>query len=128
MWWREHFSQSKFKDNIESLNTNDVLSVIQEIEKENASFMKPKFQSKMRCLLGHYLLWNLNIENMYSAEKDSTVYANQSKRQKQSGNNANVVLNDFTDLESESAKNMFDAIFLWIVPIMQFWSWQRKQR
>ena len=30
--------------------------------------------------------------------------ANQSHKEKQSGNNADAVLNDFTDLESESAK------------------------
>ena len=29
-------------------------------------------------------------------------YANQSQKEKQSGNNADVILNDFTDLESES--------------------------
>ena len=46
--------------------------------------------------------------------------ANQSKENKQSGNNADAVLNDFTNLESQSAKIMFDEIFLWIVPMMKF--------
>ena len=44
--WREHISQSisKLKDDMESLNTNDVLSVILKIERENA--MKPNFNLK----------------------------------------------------------------------------------
>ena len=33
---REQISQSKFKDDIERLNTDDVLSVILKIERENA--------------------------------------------------------------------------------------------
>ena len=47
-------------------------------------------------------------------------YANQSQKENQSGNNADAVLNDFTDLESKSTEIMFDAIFPWIVPMMQF--------
>ena len=42
--WREHISQSKFKDGIESLNTDDVLSVILKIQRENS--MKPIFNLK----------------------------------------------------------------------------------
>ena len=41
---REQISQSKFKDDIERLNTDDVLSVILKIERENA--MKPNFNLK----------------------------------------------------------------------------------
>lgn len=38
--------------------------------------------------------------------------ANQCQKEKQSGNNVDGVLNDIKDLESESAKIMFDAMFL----------------
>ena len=44
--WREHISQSisKLKDDMESLNTNDVISVILKIQRENS--MKPIFNLK----------------------------------------------------------------------------------
>ena len=42
---REHVSLSKFKDDIENLNTDDILSVILKIERENA--MKPNFNLKL---------------------------------------------------------------------------------
>ena len=44
----------------------------------------------------------------------------QSRKEKQSGNNVDAVLNIFTDLESGSSKIMFDANFLCILPMMQF--------
>ena len=61
---REHISQSKFKDFIERLNTDDVLSVILKIERENA--MKPNFNLKFKHLFKHLLLVNWNIERVYS--------------------------------------------------------------
>ena len=64
LWWREHISQSKFKDDIESLNTDDILSVNLKIEMENA--MKLNFNLKSNTLI----LVNWNIENMYSSYED----------------------------------------------------------
>ena len=55
LWWREHISQSKFKDDIESLNTDDVLSVNLKIKMENA--MKPNFHLKFLCLSNTFYLW-----------------------------------------------------------------------
>ena len=61
----------------------------------------------------HPLLVNWNIEIICSPfEDDIFSYANQSQKEKQSGNNADAVLNDFTDLESKSTKIIFDAYFL----------------
>ena len=51
-WREQHISQIKFNDDIESLNTNDVPSVIPKIERENA--MKPNlmsFQTPFTCEL-----------------------------------------------------------------------------
>ena len=100
LWWREHISQSKFKDDIENLNTDDVLSVNLKIEMENA--MKPNFhlkfyvfQTPFTCELEY---WN----HLFPFRRWHFSYANQSQKEKQSGNNADAVLNDFTDLESES--------------------------
>ena len=45
----------------------------------------------------HLLLVNWNIEIICSPFEDDI----QSQKEKQSGNNADAVLNDFTDLESE---------------------------
>ena len=46
LWWKEHISQSKFKDDIESLNTDDVLSVILMIERENGTCIKHNYNLK----------------------------------------------------------------------------------
>ena len=55
---------------------------------------------------------------MNSSEEDGNFLAEIKVRDtKQSGNNADVVQNDF---ESDSAKIMFKALFLWIVTMMQF--------
>ena len=46
MWYsdgKQHISQSKFKNDFESLNTDNVLSVILKIERDNA--MKPNLMS-----------------------------------------------------------------------------------
>ena len=67
-----------------------------------------------------FLLVNRNIENVYfPLEDDIFLTQIKSQKEKQSGNNAGAVSNDFTDLESESTLIMFDAIFLWIVPMRQ---------
>ena len=102
LWWREHISQSKFKDDIESLNTDDVRSVNLKIEMENA--MKPNFhlkfyvfQTPFTCELEYW-----NHLQLFPFRRWHFSYANQSQKEKQSGNNADAVLNDFTDLESES--------------------------
>lgn len=52
---------------------------------------------------------NWNITNMYSSEEDD---ANQGQNEKQSGNTADADLNEFIDLEIDSAKIIFNAIFL----------------
>ena len=50
------FLNQKFKDNSESLNTDDVLGVLMKIEK-NA--LKPNFKLlKMQCLFKHHFLGN----------------------------------------------------------------------
>ena len=68
-----------------------------------------------------FLLVNRNIENVYFRLVDDFFLTQiKSQKEKQSGNNADAVSNDFTALESESTWIMFDAIFLWIVPMMQF--------
>ena len=47
-------------------------------------------------------------ENMYSSEWDGILLSQIKVREKkQSGNNADAVLNDITDLESESTKIMY---------------------
>ena len=61
---RAYFS-IKFKDDIESLNTDDVLSVNLKIEMENA--MKPNFNLMS---FKHLLPVNWNIEIMYSPFKE----------------------------------------------------------
>ena len=57
------FSQSKFKDDIETQNTDDILSVILKVEKKNA--MKRVFNLKTMPFKQH-LLVNWNIERMHS--------------------------------------------------------------
>ena len=50
---------------------------------------------------------NWNIENMYPPSEDYIfilIYANQSQKEKQSGNNADAVLNDFTDWKAKVPK------------------------
>ena len=63
-------------------------------------------------------------ENMYSSEWDGILLSQIKVREKkQSGNNADAVLNDITDLESESTKIMYldpKAMFPKIVLIIQF--------
>ena len=51
----------------------------------------------------HLLLVKWNIGIICYPFEDDLFYANQlqSQKEKQSGNNADAVLNDFTDLESE---------------------------
>ena len=50
---------------------------------------------------------NWNIEIICSPfEDDIFFYANQSQKEKQSGNNADAVLNDFLDLKSENTYNV----------------------
>ena len=78
LWWREHISQSKFKDDIESLNTDDVLSVNLKIEMENA--MKPNFhlkfyvfQTPFTCELEY---WN----HLFPFRRWHFSYANQSQK------------------------------------------------
>ena len=72
MWssdgWREHISHSKFKEDIESLNTDDVLSVILKIEMENA--IKPNFHLTFYMSFKHLLLVNWNIEIICSPFED----------------------------------------------------------
>ena len=70
LWWNEHCSQSKFEDNIESLNidTADFLCVILMIEREKS--MKSNLSLKCDVFFKHHLLVNLNIEKMYSSEAD----------------------------------------------------------
>ena len=69
LWWREHISQSKFKDDIETLNSDDVLSVILKIERENDT--KPNFNLKFDVFSNtFYLIVNWNIENIYSSYED----------------------------------------------------------
>ena len=69
--WREHISHSKFKDNIYSLNTDNVLNVkIILDEDREGECDESKFQSKIRCLFKHLLLVNWNTENMYSSYED----------------------------------------------------------
>ena len=53
--WREHISQSKFNINIKILNTDDVLSVILKIERENV--MKPHFNLKFYVFSNTFYLW-----------------------------------------------------------------------
>ena len=61
---------------------------------------------------------------MYSSEWDGILLSQIKVREKkQSGNNADAVLNDITDLESESTKIMYldpKAMFPKIVLIIQF--------
>ena len=63
-------------------------------------------------------------ENMYSSEWDGILLSQIKVREKkQSGNNADAVLNDITDLESESTKIMYldpKAMLPWIVLIIRF--------
>ena len=63
-------------------------------------------------------------ENMYSSERDGILLSQIKVREKkQSDNNADAVLNDITDLESESTKIMYldpKAMFPWIVLSIQF--------
>ena len=54
--------------------------------------------------------------------------ANQCQKEKQYGNNADTVLNVLTDLERKSAQIMSDAVFLLIVPIMQYKSYKNKKK
>ena len=56
------------------------------------------FPSKIRCLFKQLLLVNWNIENMYFPFEDDIFLT----EEKQSGNNANAVVKNFTDLVSES--------------------------
>ena len=52
---------------------------------------------------------------MCSSEEDDIFLTQISQKKKQSGNNADAVLNDITYFESVNSKMMFDAIFLLIV-------------
>ena len=45
---------------------------------------------------------NWKIEYMYASYEDDIFLTKISQREKQSGHNADAVLNNFTDLESES--------------------------
>ena len=92
-WWREHISQSKFKDDIERLYTDDFLSVILKIERENA--IKPNFNLIFDVFSNTFYLWiSKNIENMYSYEDDFFLRKLKSEGET-IGNNADAVLNDF---------------------------------
>ena len=80
LWWREHIFQSKFKDDIESLNTDDVLSVILKIYRENA--MKPNFNLKFDVSSNTFYLW-IGILRTCIHTKMTFFYANQSQKEKQ---------------------------------------------
>mgnify|MGYP003689852179 CR=1 FL=1 len=95
LWWGEHIFQSKFKDDIESLNTDDVLSVILTIERENT--MKDNINLKSMYFQTP-LLVHWNIENMYTPFEDDIFHTQIKVRRR----NNLAILNDFTDLESES--------------------------
>ena len=69
----------------------------------------------------NFLLVNYNIENIYPPEEDD-IFLTETKVRRRN----NAVLNNFSDLESESSKIIFDAIFLWIFPMMQFQSYRSK--
>ena len=94
--------ESIFKDDIESLNTDDVLSVYLKIEMENA--MKPNFHLKFYVFQTHFTC-ELEYWNHLFPFRRHFSYANQSQKEKQSGNNADAVLNDFTDLEKRKDLN-----------------------
>ena len=57
-----------FSIKIESLNSDDVLSVILKIERENA--LKPGFNLKFGVFSNTFLLVKWNIESMYSPFED----------------------------------------------------------
>ena len=61
----------------------------------------------------NFLLVNHNIENIYPPEEDD-IFLTETKVRRRN----NAVLNNFSDLESESSKIMFDAIFLWTISII----------
>ena len=77
LWWREHISQSKFKDDIESLNTDDVLSVI-------LKAMKLNFNLKFDAFSNTFYLWIGILKTCISYTK-MTFYANQNQKEKQAG-------------------------------------------
>ena len=63
--------------------------------------MEPNFKIKFDVFSNTFYLWiSKNIENKYSYEDD--FFLRKSKSEGETiGNNADTVLNDFTDLESE---------------------------
>ena len=97
-WWREHFSQSKFKDDIESVNTIDVLSAFPKIEWENA--MEPNFNLKCDAFSTPFTCELEYRKHVFLTGRWHFSYANQIQKEKHSGNRTGAVLNDFTDLES----------------------------
>ena len=94
LWWREHFLN---RIDIESLNTDYVLSIILKIESKNA--MKPSF----------YLKCDVFSNTIYLLKTCFPKILTQISQGKQSGNNADAVLDDFTDLESESLTQYFSG-------------------
>ena len=72
--------------------------------------MKPSF----------YLKCDVFSNTIYILKTCFPKILTQISQEKQSGSNADAVLNGFKDLDSESSKELFDTIFLWIIRIMQF--------
>ena len=60
--------------------------------------------------LSFYLQCDVFSNNIYLLKTCFPKILTQISQGKQSGNNADAVLNDFTDLESESSKVMFDTL------------------
>ena len=86
-------------DDIESLNTDDVRSVI--LKKERKKAIKTNFNLKFDVFSNTFYLWIGILKTCIPLSKMTFFLSNQSQKEKQSGNNADAVLNDFTDLESE---------------------------
>ena len=100
MWSSDGDNSSK--NDIESLNTDDVLSVIQKILRENV--LKPYFDLKCDVFSNTFYLWNGILKTCSPQRNLVFSNANQSMEKIQCGNNANGALTYFRDLESESAR------------------------
>ena len=93
LWWRVHISQSKFKDDIDRLNTDDVLGVILKIERENA--MEPYFNIKFDVFFNTFYLW-VGILKKHAFIRRWHFFLRKSKSEGEIiGNDADTVLNDF---------------------------------
>ena len=109
--WSSHGERIFLNQNIESLNTDDVLIVIPKIGRENA--MKRNFNLKFD-VYKHLLLvnWNLKTCAVFPFRRWLFSYLNQSQKEKQSGNNADAVLYDLRICKAKDIDIVWRNIYL----------------